>query len=183
MGKFMGRIGLLLLALVVAAGCATRWQDSWPFSTANLSQKAADAPPPDGTDADGKPLRLGDYRGKVVLLSFWMTHCPPCQAMFPHEKRLVEKYHSAPFALLGVNADSAPELLRRTQTQAGLTWPSFWDGPRGPLCDEWKVDRFPTFVLLDAAGKERWRHVGVPPEGELENRIGRLLAEPPGLGR
>jgi thiol-disulfide isomerase/thioredoxin len=179
MGKFTGQLWPLLV-LALAAGCSPYWQGGWPFSTTSLSKKAEDNPSaPDGTDADGKPLRLSDYRGKVVLLSFWKTACPPCRAMFPHEKQLVVNFRNAPFALIGVNEDNAPEQLKRTQMRAGLTWPSFWDGPGGPLCRDWKVNRLPTFILLDTVGQECWRCEGMPAEGELDARIAQLLAEPP----
>ena len=62
------------------------------------------------------------------------------------------------------------------QEQHGLTWPSWWDGPRGAISKAWGVEGFPTFVLIDGEGVIRWRHSGVPPEGELERQIEAALA-------
>ena len=61
------------------------------------------APEIDGTDMDGKPLRLSDYKGKVVVLVFWGTWCGPCMAMVPRERDLVARLKDQPFALLGVD--------------------------------------------------------------------------------
>ena len=64
------------------------------------------APEIERQDIDGKPMKLSEYRGKVVVLCFWGTWCGPCMAMVPLEKALVERLKGRPFALLGINSDS-----------------------------------------------------------------------------
>jgi hypothetical protein len=64
------------------------------------------APEITGEDLDGKPMKLSDYRGKVVLLTFWGHWCGPCRSMYPHERSLVKRLEGQPFALLGVNSDT-----------------------------------------------------------------------------
>jgi thiol-disulfide isomerase/thioredoxin len=66
------------------------------------------APEIEEQDLDGQKLRLSDYRGKVVVLTFWGTWCGPCMAMVPDERKLVERYAAKPFAIVGVNSDSDP---------------------------------------------------------------------------
>ena len=56
------------------------------------------APDIDGEDIDGKPMKLSQYRGKVVVLVFWGTWCGPCMSLIPHEKALVERLRGRPFA-------------------------------------------------------------------------------------
>ena len=63
------------------------------------------APEIDGVGFDGKPLKLSDYRGKVVVLVFWGTWCGPCMREVPHERELAERLKDKPFAVLGVNCD------------------------------------------------------------------------------
>jgi hypothetical protein len=100
--------------------------------------------------------------------------------LFPHERSLVEKYRGRPFVLLGVNGDVDPRELKMTQTQKGLTWRSWWDGPGGPICKRWCVEGFPTILLIDHTGVIRYRSDGAPPAGELDARIEELVREVPG---
>jgi peroxiredoxin len=119
------------------------------------------APDITGVDVDGKPVRLSDYRGKVVLVNFWGTWCPPCRAMIPHEREMVEhKYKDRPFVMLGVASDSA-ETLREFFKENPLPWPSIVDGNR-IVSREWGVRNFPTLVLIDHKGviRDRWEGGG-----------------------
>jgi peroxiredoxin len=64
------------------------------------------APAIEGKDVDGKPVRLADYKGKVVLVDFWASWAPPCVASFPYFRELYHKYRGQGFAVIGVNLDS-----------------------------------------------------------------------------
>jgi thiol-disulfide isomerase/thioredoxin len=168
--------------LILAAGCtfdADGKKRLWPASIVSRHRpEARPAPPTQGLDADGKMVNVSDHLGKVVLLSFWHSQCPPCRALFAHEKKLVTKHSPALFALIGVNADPDPDRLRKTQQAEKLSYPSIADGANGPLCAAWGVEGFPTLVLLDPAGKVRWRQVGAPEPGEIDAQIRRLIEEP-----
>lgn len=97
--------------------------------------------------------------------------------MFRHERSLVQRYGGEGLVLLGVNADESPGRLREVEQRAGLSWPSIHDGRGGPVCAAWGIEAFPTVALIDARGAVRWRHVGVPAEGDLEARVEALLRE------
>src|SRR5262245_14174870 len=117
-----GLVGAMLLCLVVAA-CAPEGE---PRTESILVEE--EAPDTVGHDSDGQPIRLSDYRGKVVLLDFWASWCPPCRAMFPQERELVEKMRGRRFVLLGVNCDADVEKQKEVEESEGLNWRSLFDG-------------------------------------------------------
>ena len=65
-----------------------------------------------GIDLDGQSMKLSDYRGKVVLLSFWATWCYPCMKLIPHERKLAERLADGAFAIVGVNGDKDVQAAR-----------------------------------------------------------------------
>jgi thiol-disulfide isomerase/thioredoxin len=67
------------------------------------------APAIEGTDVDGRRVRLADLKGKVVLVDFWATWCPPNVAAFPHIRNLVLAHRDAGFAVIGVNLDAVAQ--------------------------------------------------------------------------
>jgi thiol-disulfide isomerase/thioredoxin len=136
------------------------------------------APEVAGEDLDGKPIRLSGYRGKVVLLSFWATWCPPCMALVPHECALVKQREGKPFVLLGVNGDKDVAHAKKVATAKGITWRSFIDQPdgRGTISKAWNVRGWPTLYLIDHKGIIRQRWVGAPPSEVLGREVDRLIA-------
>jgi thiol-disulfide isomerase/thioredoxin len=107
----------------------------------------------EGEDIDGKPMKLSDFRGKVVLISFWATWCGPCMRLVPDEKALVEKMKGRPFVLLGVNGDENREQAKKISMKEGIPWRSFWNGgPGRGIALEWGVLGWPTIYVLDANG-------------------------------
>lgn len=131
-----------------------------------------------GVDLEGQPMSLADYRGKVVLLSFWATWCYPCMQAIPHEKELVEQFDSTQFAVVGVNADKNLELAREAAAKHGISWRSFQvkkeDGTS--IANDWHIAGYPTFFLIDAEGVVMGSWLGLPPQSELEAKIGELIA-------
>ena len=109
------------------------------------------APEIDGVDLDGLGLKLSEYRGKVVLLSFWASWCRGCVAMIPEGRRLVEHWQGKPFAIVGVNGDSDLPDAKSAAQQHGASWRSFRQGD-GQNVRVWGVLGWPTFYLIDAEG-------------------------------
>jgi tetratricopeptide (TPR) repeat protein len=117
------------------------------------------APEITGADIDGKTFRLSDYRGKVVLLDFFIDSCPDYRAMYPHERRLVKKYANQPFVLLGVNGEGEERTLKQLLANQTVTWPCWWDGKRH-IHKEWQVDVWSTLYLIDHKGLIREMFLG-----------------------
>lgn len=111
------------------------------------------APEIEGEDIDGKPMKLSDYRGKVVMVSFWATWCIPCMDEVPHEKALVERMKGRPFVLIGVSGDNDREKAKAVSVKQGVNWRSFWPGgPKRGIPLEWGVSSWPTVYVIDANG-------------------------------
>jgi thiol-disulfide isomerase/thioredoxin len=128
-----------------------------------------------GKDSDDKELKLSDYRGKVVVVSFWADWCVPCMKMVPHEQSLVKRMRGKPFALVGVNRNISRESLKKCEEKHDIRWRSFFDGLEGPICTGHNIQRMPTIYVLDAKGVIR--HMNVRGE-ELDRAVDQLLAEP-----
>jgi len=128
------------------------------------------APEIEGEDLDGQPIKLSDYRGKVVGLVFW-GHCGGCRPqmrpLLDAEQRLAGK----PFAILGVYTDDHPDDARSIAQELGMTWPSFKEERSGPISVAWNMHRWPNIWLVDAKGVIRQRDV---PE-ELLARVAEAL--------
>jgi thiol-disulfide isomerase/thioredoxin len=121
-------------------------------------------------------LELDDLRGKVVVLDFWGTWCPPCvQAV--RWLRDIEKKHAAdPFVLIGVSSDSDERVVRDFLSKNQMEWPEFWDRDR-KFQQIWSVRAWPTYVLIDDEGIVRFRTMGNNPteRAKLEDAIKRQL--------
>ncbi len=111
------------------------------------------APEIQGEDIDGKPMNLSEFRGKVVVVSFWATWCGPCMALVPHEKALVEKMKGRPFVLIGVNGDDDRERAKAVCAKEGISWRSFWTGgAKQGIPVQWGVSGWPTIYVIDGNG-------------------------------
>ena len=111
-----------------------------------------------GDDTSGKPIKLSDYRGKVVVLSFWTTDCSACMALVPDERRIADRFRGRPFAVLGVNGDTDAAKARATAGKRQIPWRSVWCGPegiRGPIPTAWNIDGWPTVYVIDHTGTIR----------------------------
>ena len=140
-------------------------------SVGNLAPEIA------GIDLAGRPLKLSDYRGRVVLLNFWGTWCFPCMKLVPHERELAAAHRERPFDIVGVDCDDDVQKAREAVAQHGMTWRSFRNqAGEGPaITAEWKVLGFPTLYLIDHHGIIRKRWIGSPSDEELDRTVNVLV--------
>ncbi len=105
-------------------------------------------------DFHGNPLKLSDYRGKVVALVFWGSWCGPCMRDVPHERELAERLKDKPFALLGINCDGDKQAAIKAMESEHITWANWHDGEpgEGPIVKRYHVRGYPTVMVLDANG-------------------------------
>ena len=164
-------LGVVLVAVVVLTFL---WSDKQPPEgkrPGNLCPEIA------GFDVDGKPLKLSDYRGKVVLVSFWATWCPPCRQQLPHEREMATvKYANRPFTILGVAQDGAERLKDFFRTEP-LPWPNIADD-HAAIAKAWECDSIPSAVLVDHEGviRRSWVGTGMTPN-EVWYAVEQLVAD------
>lgn len=157
-------MGLGLAGAAQAAGFETR--------------AATPAPALQAVDLEGATRTLADYRGKVVVLNFWASWCPPCLREMPSMERLRVKMAGRPLVVVALDSAETRQEVDAFLSKMTLGFPILLD-PDGSNTKRWKVFALPTTFLLDAEG--RLRHVLTGPtewdEGEALALIESLLAE------
>jgi len=161
----MRRLFLWGLLFVLLAGCS--------------GDSSSSRPAPLKSDEDyTRPIDLSAYRGKVVLLDFWATWCAPCRSMLPHEKELVKRLEGKPFVMIGISADETLSDLQQFDAVERLPWRNYWDASH-EMQRKWRIQGYPTMIVLDREGREVRRIVGAEKD-ELEEAIEEALKKVPG---
>jgi peroxiredoxin len=127
------------------------------FVIANLT-KGRVAPEITGTDVAGKPLKLSDARGKVVVLLFWGTWNNEAEKTLDLTRSLVARMAGKKFEVIGVNGDEAA-ILREMHAAKSVTWRNFSDA-NGEIAAIYRVRDWPVAYVLDAEGKIQF--IGAP---------------------
>jgi RNA polymerase sigma factor (sigma-70 family) len=115
-------------------------------------------------------LALDKLRGKVVLLDFWGAWCGPCVEKLPRSEELYQKYKDRGLVVIGVHSANDDEKLRSVLEEKKITFPVVHD--RGATADRYAIEAWPTYFLIDKAGKVVWGFAHNPPE---EKQIEELL--------
>lgn len=135
----------------------------------HLLQDPIEAPPFTVTDLDGKTIRSEDLRGKVVLVNFWATWCPPCRAEIPDLVKLQDK-HRDKLVILGISEDEVgPDAVKQFAAEQKMNYPIVMATPelRKGFAG---VAALPTTFVIDPEGRIQMRHEGMldPHTTELE---------------
>jgi thiol-disulfide isomerase/thioredoxin len=131
------------------------------------------------TSMEGAQVSNTAMRGKVVLLDFWATWCPPCRESLPTMQALHKKYADKAFEIVGISADGDESTLQAFVEQNRMSWPEYLD-ISGSVQYAFDVDSFPTYIVVDKEGVVRYRQSGFGPTvgGELEDTINKALKKP-----
>ena len=131
-------------------------------------------------DLDGKTRSLSDYRGKVVLVNFWATWCPPCRREMPSLERLHQKLQGQPFVILAVDQWESYDLVFAFtgQLDPQPTFPILFDS-KSEASKQWDVKGLPASFIVDKRGRVIYRAMGGREfdHPEIEQLIRNLIKE------
>ncbi len=129
----------------------------WNIAKVKVQSIHAGVAAPDfsATTLEGKPFKLADQRGKLVLLDFWATWCGPCVAEIPNVKSLYEKYGGENFVVVGISFDEDAATARKFTSDRRLPWIQIWaeGADDGPVAGLYGVGGIPVTFLIGPDGK------------------------------
>jgi peroxiredoxin len=106
--------------------------------------------------SNGRTLTLESLRGKVVLLDFWDTSCPPCARALPSLKKLQQTHGADSLVIVSISSDESEQAWRTFTEKNGMNWPQYRDRD-GTFQESFGITMVPSYVLLDREGIERTR--------------------------
>jgi len=123
-------------------------------------------------DVSGRAVRLGDLKGKIVLLDFWATYCDSCRESVGELKRIRNEYKDKGFELVGVSLDASHAQVAEYVRQEGMDYPILIDSEL-VVSQAYGVRGLPVTMLLDRNGVVRGRWLGFDSTlpGEIRARI------------
>ncbi len=184
---------LILVLTFIVAGCKKKEPEPQQQEQAKVeaeektTKPSGDkAPPGPGAkpapsftlqDLKGNQISLSDFQGKVVILDFWATWCPPCVKEIPHFIALYEQYKDRGFAIVGISVDRGGiSVVKSFARKYQVNYPI--------LMTDGQVDKayggipsIPTTFVIDSAGNIRRKYVGYREKAVFEADIKALLAE------
>lgn len=112
-------------------------------------------------DLEGKTRTLKEFAGKVVLVNFWASWCPPCRREMPSMERLYQRLKGEPFVVLAVDQYEKPDMVFAFtgELDPQPTFPILLD-TSGEVSRAWGVQGIPTSFLVDKRGRVVYRAVG-----------------------
>ena len=166
MGAMKRLLPLVLLILAACSGAA-------PPSDVAITEISGPMPALSGQALQGPTLSGADYRGHVVVVTFWATWCGPCRREQP-ELNAVQAAHDG-VVFIGVNYRDDSAAARAYLKEFGVAYPSLSD-PAGSLAYRFGVPYLPSTIVVDATGRMRYRVVGALDRATLDDLLSKVGA-------
>ncbi|MDH5444949.1 MAG: TlpA family protein disulfide reductase [Gammaproteobacteria bacterium] len=106
-------------------------------------------------DINGKVYKETDFKGKISVINFWATWCPPCVEEIPSLNRLRKKMQGKPFQLISINYGESASQIKQFMKKVAVDFPVLLD-PQGRTAGEWKVVAFPSTFVIGPDGNIRY---------------------------
>jgi thiol-disulfide isomerase/thioredoxin len=127
------------------------------------------------SDVDGKPVKLSDFKGKVVILDFWATWCPPCRMEIPGFVAIQKKYADKGFTVIGVSVDEeGPSAVKPVVIELEVNYPIVVADAK-IVSDYGGIEVIPTTFIIDRQGDISSVHEGFTDRATFEGQIQSLL--------
>ncbi len=174
---------LILFFSVTIVGCQkeneTKSTPSVENNSAASSLRGDDNKAPDFTlvNTEGKNVSLSDYKGKIVIVDFWATWCPPCRRGIPDLVELQKQYKDK-IAVIGISMDmentkaGVPDFIDKM----GINYPVVYFNNK-VIDDYGGISAIPTTFIIDKNGNIVKKMVGLYPKSEIEKQLNELMKE------
>jgi thiol-disulfide isomerase/thioredoxin len=162
----------MVIAVVVFAAVASYFVKN-PFAGAGLVGAAA---PPIQLD-EWITSQPPDLTGRVYVVEFWATWCPPCVKSIPHMIELADKYKGKDVPFISISVDRSSDPVKKMVKEKGMT---YHIGMDNGLSEKFSFRGIPTAFIVDRTGKVAWQ--GHPMKSDFETAIINALNAPPQAG-
>ena len=175
--------GLIILVLLViwASGCGVkteREEIGEQEEVISAEKEWGNAPDFTLPDLEGNSLTLSDFKGRVIILNFWATWCPPCRREIPDFVELYEKYKDENLLIIGVNLDRGDSrAVKQFSKNYKINYPVVL-GNVNVTQDYGEIRAIPTTFIIDRKGNIKEKYVGYQPRATFEKAVKRLLEIP-----
>jgi peroxiredoxin len=153
---------MAVLGLAAGTGCvfSTQYSSGGPESAVTIGPRVGQqAPDFSLVDLDGNPVSLSDFRGKVVLINFWATWCPPCRQEMPAIEALHQEYKDRDVVVIGIDTYESPDKVRRFVQEGGYNW-TFAIDTTGLVSRDYRIVAVPSSFFVDRNGIVRAAIIG-----------------------
>jgi thiol-disulfide isomerase/thioredoxin len=175
MKRITSSFAALMAAIMVFAASLT-------FST-QASAASAPAPSFSGVTVDGRPFSSSSLKGKVYIVNFFATWCPPCRSEIPDMVQVQRTWESRGFTFVGIAVNEKVPNVKNFMRQNGMTWPVLMATPELIRAFNGYIDGgitgIPTTFVVDASGRLTGVIVGPRSKAEFEQIIRTALSAKP----
>ena len=165
---YIALAALILLAIAPSAAQAQSQDDEVAKTT--IVKKGDKAPDFTVEMVDGSKIQLSKLKGKVVLVNFWATRCPPCREEFKRmQKDVVDRFKGKDFQLLAISRGEKKATVDQFRDKQGYTFPMGLD-PKQEIYNKYASNYIPRNFVVGKDGKVIYVSVGYEP-AEFENML------------
>ena len=166
---------MLILLTTWTSGCGVRTEKEEIEEGVITREEWGNAPDFTITDLEGNSLTLSDFKGKVIILNFWATWCPPCRMEIPDFIELYENYKDEGLLIIGISLDGGDSRkVKQFSEKLKINYP-IGLGDVNVTRDYGGIRAIPTTFIIDREGNIREKYVGYQRKAIFEEAVKKLL--------